>query len=210
MEFPLSLSLWSLVIEVFHSSSNQSKKPKEKVQGDMLRKHTNIQTKNPIQHDDLELCNVDYFSANEKSSQFGAMLYIFEDKEAVIKMTIKGRSPTMRQVSRTHRVALDWLFDRINLDPKIHIKYVDTRWQTKGYFTRDELNNLLHLCNTSHFSSASCPRKMAKRMQLGHEEERIVAKSKPTLNLVSKTEASSSTVQCRVLKSCNKMQKGRE
>ena len=24
----------------------------------------------------------------------------------------------MRHVSRTHRVALDWLFDRINLDPK--------------------------------------------------------------------------------------------
>ena len=24
----------------------------------------------------------------------------------------------MRHVSRTHRVALEWLFDRINLDPK--------------------------------------------------------------------------------------------
>ena len=39
----------------------------------------------------------------------------FEDNEAVIKMIIKGRSPTMRHVSRTHRVALEWLFDRINL-----------------------------------------------------------------------------------------------
>ena len=35
-----------------------------------------------------------------------------------IKMMTKGRSPTMRHVSKTHRVALDWLFDRINLDPK--------------------------------------------------------------------------------------------
>ena len=35
---------------------------------------------------------------------------------------------------------------------------------------------------------------MAKRVQQGTGEERIVAKSKPTLNLVSKTEASSSTV----------------
>ena len=26
-------------------------------------------------------------------------------------------SPTMRHVSRTHRVALDWLFDMTNLDP---------------------------------------------------------------------------------------------
>ena len=39
--------------------------------------------------------------------------------EAVIKMIPKGRSPTMRHVSRTHRVALDWLFDRISLGPKI-------------------------------------------------------------------------------------------
>ena len=36
-------------------------------------------------------------------------------------------SPTMRHVSRTHRVALDWLFDRINLDPKVQIKYIDTK-----------------------------------------------------------------------------------
>ena len=56
-----------------------------------------------------------------------ALLYVFEDNEAVIKMIIKGRSPTMGHVSRTHRVALDWLFDRINLDPKIQIKYFDTK-----------------------------------------------------------------------------------
>ena len=55
------------------------------------------------------------------SSQNESQLYIFEDDEAVIKMIIKGRSPTMRHASRTHRVALDWLFDRINLDFKIQI-----------------------------------------------------------------------------------------
>ena len=58
-----------------------------------------------------------------------ALLYVFEDNEAVIKMIIKGRSPTMRHVSRIHRVALDRLFDRINLDPKIQIKYIDTKNQ---------------------------------------------------------------------------------
>ena len=91
------LDLWDLGIEVFHSSSNQFRKTKERVQGDLLRdtsssKRTNIQTKDPIQHDDLELCNVDYVSSNEKSSHFGAMLYIFEDHEAVIKMIIDGES----------------------------------------------------------------------------------------------------------------------
>ena len=59
------------------------------------------------------------------------MLSVFEDNEAVIKMIIKGRCPTMRQVSRTHRVALDWLFDRMNLDSKIEIRYVDTDILTK-------------------------------------------------------------------------------
>ena len=49
-------------------------------------------------------------------------VYILEDNEAVIKMIIEGRSPTMRHVSRTHRVALDWLFDQINLDPMIQVK----------------------------------------------------------------------------------------
>ena len=89
-----------------------------------------------------------------------ALLYFFEDTEAVIKMIIKGRSPTMRHVSRTHRVALDWLFDRINLDPKIQIKHIDTKnyfadIPTKGNVTRDEWINLLYLFNISfsHISS---------------------------------------------------------
>ena len=67
------------------------------------------------------LNNVDFVSSNANSSRKEAVLYIFEHNAAVIKMIIKGRSPTMRHVSRTHRVALDWLFDRINLDPnQIH------------------------------------------------------------------------------------------
>ena len=52
-----------------------------------------------------------------------ALLYIFKDTEAVIKMI-------MRHVSRTHRVALDWLFDRISLEPKIQVKYVETKKPT--------------------------------------------------------------------------------
>ena len=55
--------------------------------------------------------NIDSVPSNVQSSRQEALLYVFEDNEAVIKMIIKGRSPTMRHVSRTHRVALDWLFD---------------------------------------------------------------------------------------------------
>ena len=98
--------------------------------------------------DDLD--NVDIIHSNVNSSRQKALLYVFEDNEAVIKMIIKGRSPTMRHVSRTHRVALDCLFDRINLDPKIQIKYIDTKNQladilTKGNLTRDEWSHLLCL-----------------------------------------------------------------
>ena len=75
---------------------------------------------------------------------------MYEDNDAVLKMIFKGRRPTMRHISRTHRVALDWLFDRIKVDPKIQIKYIDTKNQlddilTKGNFTRDEWIHLLCL-----------------------------------------------------------------
>ena len=68
-------------------------------------------------------------------------------------MIFKGRSPTMRHVSRTHRVALDRLFDRLNLEPKIQTKYLDTKknnsqtFSPKKVFSLDELNHLLCLFN---------------------------------------------------------------
>ena len=83
--------------------------------------HT-IQKRKPSQGVINDLDNVDFIPSNVNSSHQEALLYVFEDNEAVIKMIIKGRSPTMRHVSRTHRVALDWLLDRIHLDPKIQIE----------------------------------------------------------------------------------------
>ena len=64
------------------------------------------------------LNSIDCVPSNVQFSHQEALLYVLKDNEAVIKMIIKGRSPSMRHVSRTHRVALDRLFDRINLDPK--------------------------------------------------------------------------------------------
>ena len=98
----------------------------------------------------------------------------------------------MRHVSWTHRVALDWLFDRINLDPKIQIKYIDTKNQladilTNGSFTRDEWNLLLCLFNISHFSSTVCSDTMAKRCQQESGEEHVTAKSRLVMNLVART-----------------------
>ena len=164
----------------------------------------------PTTHTNLDLTNIDHVPSSGTHSGSNAMLHVFEDNEAVIKMIIIGRSPTMRHVSRTHRVALDWLLDRINVDSKIQIQYIDAKHQlvdifTTGNFTRDEWNNLLHLFNISHFSSAccatnssltSCPKTMAKRMQEQKGEERIVAKSKSTaMNLSSHVRTSSSSAK---------------
>ena len=140
--------------------------------------------------------NIDSVPSNVQSSRQEALLYVLEDNEAVIKIIIKGRSPTMRHVSRTHRDALDWLFDRINLDPKIQIKYIDTKNQladilTKGNFTRDEWNHSLCLFNISPFSSTVCSEAMAKRSG----EERVTAKSRPMMSLFARvpSNVSSST-----------------
>ena len=127
------------------------------------------------------LSEVYHLPTNTRSCQGESQLYIFQDNEAVIKMMIKGRSPTMRHVSRTYRVALDRLFDRIHMEPTIEIKYFDTKNKladilTKSTFTRDEWNNHLHLFNFSFFSASYTE---------------VVAKSKPTFNLVSRSAASS-------------------
>ena len=159
---------------------------------------------------------VDFVSSNVNSSRQEALLYVFEDNEAVIKMIIKGRRPTMRHVSRTHRVAFDLLFDRINLDPKIQIKYIDTKNQladilTKGNFTRDA-NHLLLLSNISHLISTNCSEVMSKRTQEDAGEERVTAKFempckgsdracldciwKPGEHQIWKSESTSELVQC--------------
>ena len=77
-----------------------------------------------------------------------------------------------------------------NLDPKIQIKYIDTNNQfadilTKGNFTRDEWNHLLCLFNIGHFSSTNGLQVMSKRTQEDVGEERVTAKSKPMMNVVS-------------------------
>ena len=94
MDFPRSITgIWLLSYCIL--PSNQTKAPKEQARGDLQRnktssKHTNTQIKTQIRHYDLELSTVDDVTAKVKSSRFGALLYIFEDNEAVIKMIRKA------------------------------------------------------------------------------------------------------------------------
>ena len=183
--------MWGLIVTVLGNVSRVSDRSGQPVDTERSQKS---QGKLNV------LKNIDCVPSKVQSSHQEALLYIFEDNEAVIKMIIKGRSPTMRHVSRTYRVALDWLFDRINLDPKIQIKYIDTKNQladilTKGNFTRDDWNHLLNLFNISHFSSTACTAAMAKRSQQDSGGERVTAKSRPMMNLIARmpSHVSSST-----------------
>ena len=156
-----AFELWDLIVSVLGNMTQTTERPRRPI---IIDRSQRSQGKTNA------LNNIDCVPSNVQSSRQEALLYVFENNEAVIKIIIKGRSPTMRHVSRTHRVALDWLFDRINLDPKIQIKYIDTKNQladilTKGNFTRDEWHHLLCLFNISHFSSTVCSDTMAKRSQ---------------------------------------------
>ena len=178
-----ALELWDLIVAVLGNISRVSYRSGKPESDD--HKHHKSHNKIDVMKD------IDAVPSNVQSARQEALLYVFEDNEAVIKMIMKSRSPTMRHVSRTHRVALDWLIDQINLDPKIQIKYIDTKNPladiiTKGNFTLDEWNHLLTLFNISHFSSTACSAAMAKRAQQGSGEERVTAKSRPMTNLTAR------------------------
>ena len=113
-----ALDLWDLIVSIFGNTIQTLERPGRSVVTD---KNQRSQGKTNVPN------NMDCVASNVQSSHQEVLLYVFEDNEAVIMMIIKGRSPTMRHVCKTHRVALDWLFDRISLDPKIQINYIDTQ-----------------------------------------------------------------------------------
>ena len=205
MEFQLLISGIRLQ-KCFNSSPNQLNNTKDQVRGNSSRnttsnKHTQNQTKVPTQHDNFFTWTM--LTVSRRTRGFPDLVRcctFLRITKPWLRMIIIGRNPTMRHVFRTHRVALDWLFDRVYPDTKIQIKYVDSKHQladilTKGNFTRDERNNLLHLFIISHFSLLCCSQNFsltsrtkndAKRMQEQEGGNRIVAKPKPTtMKLVS-------------------------
>ena len=103
-----ALDLWDLIDAVL-GNTNQNRTE----QGDLLKNkrevrspphtiHKRKQSQRVINDSD----NVDFFHSKVNSSRQEALFYVFEDNEAVIKMIIMGRSPTMRRVSRTTELLL--------------------------------------------------------------------------------------------------------
>ena len=121
-----ALDLRDVVIEVLHSTNN-TERPIRLAPGNWCgtRSHSSNKTKTKTLNCQMWTTYPQTHILLKASLSCASL----KTTKQVIKMIIKGRSPTMRHVSRTHRVALDWLFDRINLEPKIQIKYVDTKNQ---------------------------------------------------------------------------------
>ena len=113
MDGIFAIDLWDVVIEVIHSSFNVP--PTQKIftpkckpkgaAGNCRHKPHNTRLKKERDRNVHQLSDLDHVTTNAHSSQGKAQLYILENNEAVIKIIIKGRSPMMRHVSRTHRVA---------------------------------------------------------------------------------------------------------
>ena len=129
---------WCWSIALFFKSTSTGSLLRDKDR----RKNTNTKPKKHPNRDDLESVNVDHCTANAKPSHFGALLYTFWEQEEVITMIIiKVRSPTMRHVSRTHRVAHHWSLTESNWTPQCesHTLIPKTNSQTlmKCNFTCD-------------------------------------------------------------------------
>ena len=177
-----ALDLCDIVIEVLRSTNNTARQGRQ-AQGDLCGTGaipSTKTTKTPTEKRKSEveqLSNVDYVPTNTHSSHNESQLYI------------------------------DWLFDRINLEPEIQINFVSTKNQladilTKGSFSRDEWNHLLCFFNLmsssmyscSHFSN--CPSddpdpigkqnamsKKKKKQKTSSNESSPTAKAKPCLVL---------------------------
>ena len=89
----LALELWDLIFSILGNVSRVSDGSGQP-DCDVHKRH-NSHEKIYVMED------IDSVPSNVQSARQVALLYVFEDNEAVIKMIINGRSPTMRHVSRT-------------------------------------------------------------------------------------------------------------
>ena len=130
-----ALDFWDLIVAVLHGNTYQSNEARRDLYTNLVREKRHKLPTRKKSHgmiDDLD--NVDFISSH--------VHFFSSDNEAVIKIIIKGRSHTMRHVSRFHSSAIS----------------VPSR--------------ILEA--------------MSKRTQEDAGEERVTAKSKPMMNLVSR------------------------
>ena len=131
---------------------------------------------------------IDYVPANIPELSYRAKLLILEDNDAVIKMMVKGRSPALQHVPRTHRIDLDWLFKRIREDRSIDIRYVNTKLQitdflTKGNFISAQWTSLRYMVSSDpdQIKGIRAGRKSERETPLAQKPEEKTAKHRHNL-----------------------------
>ena len=117
-------------------------------------------TKTPVQHSPCpmpasiaeKLPSIDDIPILSPIGTGRAKLFVMEENDACIKICVKGKSPAMRHASGTHKVNLDWLYERVMYDTGVHRRFCPTQLQmadtlTKGSFSSVNGRKLFDLCN---------------------------------------------------------------
>ena len=91
-----ALELWDLIVSVLGNSSGISDRT-VKPESDVHKRHKSHNKIDAIQ-------DIDSVPSNVQSACQEALLYVFEDNEAVIIMIMKGRSPTKAESSTRLRL----------------------------------------------------------------------------------------------------------
>ena len=87
-----ALELWDFVNEAFHSLAHQTNKTEDvRKPGRNLSANNQpkVQKQIPTTHTNLDLTNIDHVPSNGTHSGSNAMLYVFENHEAVFRMLIE-------------------------------------------------------------------------------------------------------------------------
>ena len=90
-----ALDLWDMIVAVLGNTyqSNQERRDPFMNKREVRSTPRTIQKRKQSRRVINDLDNVDFLSSSVHSSRKEALLYIFEDNEAVIKMILKGRKP---------------------------------------------------------------------------------------------------------------------
>ena len=85
--------------------------------------------------------SIDHVTPNISNSLHSTQLYLSEDNAAVIQMINEGRSLHLRHVTRTHKVDLDWLLEKMNLDHSILLQKIRVNKRSiGGYFDKKNVH----------------------------------------------------------------------
>ena len=137
--YPLKLDLWDLIVAVLANTYQSHEAPGDLCPNQREVRSTphTLQKRKKSHGTTNDLDNVGFIPSNVNSSRQKPLLYVFEDKEAVINPTIKGRSQTLKHVSRpTELLLIGCLIESI-WTPKSKSNTLTPRTNSKTYWQRE-------------------------------------------------------------------------